>query len=229
MLYYKTKILIISAGTIGTAKLLLSSKENLPNLSMEVGKNISFNGSVKSIAMLPDWCPDADMYSSRSHPRLVSYHFANKEHIMVTAAKVLPVQFVSSARFDTPELGLPHWGEEYTGFIKKIRRRMIILAALGIEPTIASMTVSVNGHMNLHLNKNKASKDHYYHLLDVLNSIFEKSGCKRMRFNYIDRKGKKQPTPFYSSLHQLGSWRMYDHIGSGVVNVNGEVFYYPGM
>jgi len=229
LIYYKTKILILGAGTIGTAKLLLSSKENLPNLSKEVGKNISFNGSVKAIALLPDSYPDADMYSGRSHPGLVSYHFLKKEHLMLTAAKVLPIQLVSGARFDTSMLGYPAWGKDYIQLIKQFRHRMIILAALGIEPTKGSMTVNDIGKINLHLNVNKELENHYHRTYKMLETVFKKTGCTSMPFEYVNRKGKVSHSPFFTSSHQLGSCRMSTSKENGVINDAGEVFNYPGM
>ncbi len=229
IVYYKTRILILSAGTIGTAKLLLSSKENLPNLSNEVGRNITFNGSVKAIAKLPDDCPDADMYSGRSHPGLVSYHFLESEKIMVTAAKVLPVQLVSGARLDTSELGFPFWGKEYTDLLRKFRHRMIILAALGVEPVKASMSVNDIGKVNLYLNANKELRGHYDRILHILNAIFQKTGCEPVPFYFVSRNGRKCHVPFFTSSHQLGSCRMSDNIRRGVVDAFSEVFQYPGM
>lgn len=229
LVYYKTKVLVLGAGTIGTAKLLLASKKNLPGISNEVGKNISFNGSVKAIAKLPDSYPDGDMYSGRSHPGLVSYHFLKKKNLMVTAAKVQPVQLVSGARFDTTSLGFPAWGKEYLQLIKQFRHRMIILAALGVEPTKASLTLNDIGKLNLHLNVNDGLEDHYNNTYHVLSSIFKKTGCKPMPFEYVNRMGKVNHSPYFTSSHQLGSCRMSDSKKTGVVNKEGEVFGFPGM
>ena len=228
-IYYRTKILILGAGTVGTAKLLLASRANLPELSYELGKNISFNGSIKAIAKLPDTYPDGDMYSGRSHPGLVSYHFLKSEQVMITAAKVLPVQLVSGARFDAGQLGIEAWGGEYIELMRQFRHRMIILAALGIEPTKASMTLADNGKVNLHLNMNNDLKEHYDRKYNLLTSIFEKTGCISIPFQYINRKGKENHSPYFTSCHQLGSCRMANSKKDGVVNEYGEVFGYPGM
>ncbi|HXV86626.1 MAG TPA: GMC family oxidoreductase N-terminal domain-containing protein, partial [Gemmatimonadales bacterium] len=98
MLRYRTKILILAGGTVGTATLLLRSRVNLERLSDQVGSNIAFNGSVKAAGILPDWIPDGDMFAGRSHPGMISYEFLESHGLTISAAKPLPLQAVAAAR-----------------------------------------------------------------------------------------------------------------------------------
>ncbi|MBI3983145.1 MAG: GMC family oxidoreductase N-terminal domain-containing protein [Gemmatimonadetes bacterium] len=72
---YRARILVLAAGTVGTASLLLNSRALLPRLSDQIGRNIAFNGSVKAAGILPDGFADGDMFAGRSHPGMISYEF----------------------------------------------------------------------------------------------------------------------------------------------------------
>ena len=79
-------------AAIADLTLLLNSRWYLSDLSDQLGRNIAFNGSVKTAAILPDWCPDGDMFTGRSHPGMVSYEFLETHGIMISAAKPLPLR-----------------------------------------------------------------------------------------------------------------------------------------
>ena len=106
---------------------------------------------------------------------------------------------------------------------------MIVLGALGIEPKTATLSYSGGEQYNLSLNVNKELKAHYDHNYKILTDIFDKTGCKTIPFHYVNRKGREQNLPFFSSCHQMGSCRMANQIQDGVVDENGEIFNYPGM
>src|SRR5437879_7187819 len=88
---YRSRILILGGGTIGTAKLLLASGDAMPFLGAHVGRNIAFNGSVKAAALLADDLPDGDMFTGRTHPGMISYQFLESHGITISAAKAMPL------------------------------------------------------------------------------------------------------------------------------------------
>jgi choline dehydrogenase-like flavoprotein len=95
---FKTKLLILGGGTIGTAKLLLGSQQELHHLSDQVGQNIAFNGAVKTAGLLPETFPENDLFVGRSHPGMMSYEFLESHGITISSAKPLPLQAIASAR-----------------------------------------------------------------------------------------------------------------------------------
>ena len=123
----KAKLIILGGGTIGTAKLLLNSKKNLHFLGDHVGKNIAFNGSVKAVGLLPDGMIEGDMFSGRSHPGMISYHFFDSLGITISSAKPLPITVVAAARLmlEGDKRNPSYWGEANVDLMKNFRRRMI--------------------------------------------------------------------------------------------------------
>ena len=138
---YDARVLILAGGTVGTARLLLASRRDLPFLSPHVGRNIAFNGGVKVAGLLPSHIPDGDMFTGRSHPGMISYHFLDSHGITVSTAKPLPLQAVASARLrlDGDPRQPDYWGEANVELMKKYRRRMIVLYALGLTPPTAAV------------------------------------------------------------------------------------------
>jgi enediyne biosynthesis protein E9 len=65
---YRSKIVILAGGAVGTAHLLLASRKHLQSLSAHVGQNIAFNGGVRTAGLLGEHLPDGDMYTGRSIP-----------------------------------------------------------------------------------------------------------------------------------------------------------------
>ncbi|MFQ5690252.1 MAG: GMC family oxidoreductase N-terminal domain-containing protein [Gemmatimonadota bacterium] len=63
---YRTRLLILAGGTVGTAKLLLASRGSLSGLSDAVGRRIAFNGGVKTAGLLgSEWTGTAGILPYR--------------------------------------------------------------------------------------------------------------------------------------------------------------------
>src|SRR5256712_4824409 len=123
-------------GPGGTGTPLLRSRTYLPLLSEHVGRNIAYNGSVKVAGLLPDGFPDADMFTGRTHPGMISYHFLQSHGITVHGVKAQPLMIVSAARI-RPEghrRVAGWWGEPNVQPRQPMRHRMIALAAFGLTP-----------------------------------------------------------------------------------------------
>ncbi len=227
---YETKILILAAGTVGTPKILLQSADKLPYLSKQVGRNITFNGSVKQVGILPDDCPDGDMYTGQSHPGIVSYEFLESHGLMLTAAKALPIQLLANARLSLGnDKGNKFWGKEHLKLMRDFRHRMIILVAFGNSPPSASLSLDRNRKLFLTVNNKRELKKYYRANKDFLLFMIKKLGCEPVKTQYINGKAQPVPEPFFMSAHQMGSCRMAADPESGVVDAHGEVFGYPGM
>ena len=223
-----TKVVILGGGTIGTAKLLLGSRENLPLLSSHAGKNIAFNGSVKAAGLLREGFIEGDMLSGRSHPGMISYHFFDSLLITVSSAKPLPLHLVSAARF-CPDGEGSYWGKANVELMKQYRRRMIILYALGLTPPAAKIIMDDKGMFHPVLNLNKNLRNYYRQTKELLNSIFLRNGCEVINTQAINHEGRIYEDIHFDTTHMIGSCRMAERKEYGVTDKFGEVFDYPGL
>lgn len=227
----RARIVILAAGTIGTAKLLLRSKRSLPFLSRHVGRNIAFNGGVNVAGILPDGFPDGDMFSGRTHPGVISYHFFESHGIAMFPVKPLPLQLVAAARicFDGEDREPAHWGAPHVELMQVYRRRMIILHALGLTPPAASLTLSPNGGLKLNLQLTDTLRSYNRLTEELLRSILLRNGCRLVRAEFLNPQGMPYDELHFFTAHQVGSCRMADSKEHGVVDASGEVFAYPGL
>lgn len=228
---FHTKLLVLAAGTIGTAKLLLRSGERLSSLSAEVGRNIGFNGSVKVAGMLPDHFPSGDMFSGRSHPGMMSYEFLESKGITVTAAKPLPLQAVVAARLrlDGDERTPDFWGQPHVELMKRYRHRMMVLAAFGMTPPLGTITMDDRGAFRLRLDLTDQLREYYRETKGLLHSILQRNKCDIVETKFVDHEGTPHRDLHFSTAHQVGSCRMGTTKSTGVCNMMGEVFGYPGL
>ena len=227
----QAKVVILGGGTIGTAKLLLRSREFLPLLSGHVGKNIAFNGSVKAAGLLPEGFIEGDMLSGRSHPGMISYQFFDSMGITISSAKPLPLHIVSAARlFLAGETRQPvYWGEANVDLMKLYRRRMIVLYALGLTPPCAEIRQLDGTTFEPVLNVDGNLRNYHKQTKALLQSIFLRNGCKVIDTRLVDHEGKAYDDLHFDTTHMVGSCRMADRKENGVVDAYGEVFDYPGL
>ena len=228
---YRSRILILGGGTIGTAKLLLASRDAMPFLGEHVGRNIAFNGSVKAAALLADDLPDGDMFTGRTHPGMISYEFLESHGITISAAKAMPLQLVAGIRLRVQgESRKPDWwGAANVDLMQKYRHRLIALYAMGLTPPAASLALGPDGEPVLDLKINRALAKYHERTEKLLHSILVRNGCRLVDVEFVDRTGASREQPGFSTAHQVGSCRMADSKSQGVVNAAGEVFDYPGL
>src|SRR5712692_4096960 len=144
---FVARVVILGGGTVGTARLLGRSRPHLPLLSAHLGRNIAYNGSVKVAGLLPDSFPDADMFTGRTHPGMISYHFLQSHGITVHGVKAQPLMIVSAARMklEGHRRVSGWWGEPNVELMQQMRHRMIVLAAFGLTPPGATLDVAEDG------------------------------------------------------------------------------------
>lgn len=225
------KIVVLGGGTVGTARLLLASRANLPRLSDEVGRHLAFNGSVKVAGLLPPSFPDGDMFAGRSHPGMISYQFLESDGITISAGKPLPLQAVAAARLslDGDPRRPAYWGEANVELMKQYRHRMIVLASFGLTPPGAQIELAPNGGLSLGLQVTPALKQYVERVQHILRSILLENSCQLVETEFVDHAGGAYEGIHFSTAHQVGSCRMADDAGHGVVDRDGEVFGYPGV
>jgi enediyne biosynthesis protein E9 len=222
---YRARIVILGGGTIGTARLLLASRQTMPFLGAHVGRNIAFNGSVKAAALLADDLPDGDMFTGRTHPGMISYQFLESHGITVSAAKAMPLQLLAGTRLHLEGW----WGAAHVELMKHYRRRLMALYAMGLTPPCARVVLGPGGSAALQLEPTRALQAYHNRVRGVLQSILVRNGCRIVEVDCVDRGGAPREGLFFSTAHQVGSCRMADTKDHGVVDRTGQVFDYPGL
>ncbi|HET7295558.1 MAG TPA: GMC family oxidoreductase, partial [Gemmatimonadales bacterium] len=214
----------------GTAGLLAASRPHLPGLSEHVGRNIAYNGSVKVAALLPEGMPDADMFTGRTHPGMVSYHFLGSHGITVHAVKALPLMLVSAAhlRLRGDSRAPDFWGAANVDLMRRLRHRMIILDAFGLTPPGGALE-SVGGDTRVSLSLTPRLRGYHAETKRVLESILVRNGCRLVDTDFLDADFVPRAEIAFTTAHQVGSCRMADSKDHGVVDASGEVFGYPGL
>src|SRR5437867_75337 len=226
---FVARVVILGGGTVGSAKLLLASRPYLPSLSEHVGRHIAYNGSVKVAALLPPDVPDADMFTGRTHPGMVSYQFLGSHGITVHAVKAMPLMLVSAAHLrlrDEPQAAF--WGAPNVELMKQLRHRMIILDAFGLTPPGAALQVRA-GDARVALPITAQLRVHHAETKRILESIPARNGCRLVETDFLDKSFMPRQGIQFSTAHQVGSCRMADAKEHGVVDASGAVFDYPGL
>ena len=227
----RTKLLILGGGTVGTARLLLNSRDGLHKLSRQTGKNVSTNGSVKTAGLIPDDFPDADMVRGRSHPGMISYQFLESHGITVSSNKPLPLYVVAAARLvaEGEKRKPDYWGEANLELMRKYRRRMVAIYALGLTPPNAEIRLEADGTVKPHLNLDDEVREYCRSTRGLIDSIFARNGGTVLQPSFVDRNGQPHGDLYLSTGHMVGSARMAASKKTGVANGRGEVFDYPGL
>jgi len=228
---FVARVVVLGAGTVGSASLLLRSRAQLSFLSEHVGRNIAYNGSVKVAGLLPDSFPDADMFTGRTHPGMISYEFLESHGITVHGVKALPLMLVSAARMRLEGDGREPawWGDPNLELMRQMRRRMIVLAAFGLTPPGATLDVSETGEARVSLPLSSGLERYHADTTRLLESILVRNGCRLVRTEFLDKSLAPEAGVHFSTAHQVGSCRMADAKSGGVVDGNGAVFGCPGL
>lgn len=228
---FRTKILVLGGGTVGTAKLLLRSRRALGHLSDQVGRNVAFNGSVKTAALLPDDLPPGDLFTGRTHAGMISYEFMESRGLSIAAGKPLPLQLVAAARITLEGEGRSpaHWGRPHVELMSNIRQRLVVLLGLGLTPPAGEIRYRGGDSFDLELDLTDALRDYYRDTKELLDSILRRNGCRMIKADFLNPEGAPRKDLHFSTAHQLGSCRMADGPERGVVDRSGEVFGHPGI
>lgn len=228
---FRTKLLILASGTVGTAKLLLQSRRFFRHLSRQTGRNIAFNGGVKVAGLLPDGFPEGDMFTGRSHPGMISYEFLESRGVTISAAKPMPLQVLASVRLRLDGDGPRplHWGRDHVELMKQYRRRMMVLVAFGMTPPGGEIRHLHGDSFSLDLDVDDSLRTYYEETKELLNGILSRNGCRLVYAEFVDHEGRPYDDIHFSTSHQVGSCRMADDARRGTCNADGEIFGNPGL
>ena len=226
---FEAKLVVLAAGTVGSARILLQSRRHLPLLSDLVGRNIAFNGSIKVAGLMPETWPAGDLYTGRSHAGMISYQFLESHGITVFAMKPLPLQVAASARLTlegTPSSS--YWGESNVRLMRQFRHRAMVLVALGMSPPVGRLELD-GDDVRAEVDLSDELRQYHEDIRDLLHSLFRRSRCQVIETAFVGRDGMPSRDHHFSTAHQVGSCRMGESKSRGVVDMAGAVFDYPGL
>ncbi|MBI3983144.1 MAG: hypothetical protein HY337_09540 [Gemmatimonadetes bacterium] len=113
--------------------------------------------------------------------------------------------------------------------MRQFRHRMMVLVSFGMTPPLGRLSADGNGGLRLHLNVEADLREYYRETKRLLQSILSRNGCRLVETHFVNGEGAPHADLHFSTAHQVGSCRMAETKSRGVVNVNGEVFDYPGL
>jgi choline dehydrogenase-like flavoprotein len=230
-LLIRAKLVILGGGAVGTARLLLNSRKSLPRLSDQLGKNVAVNGTVKALGLLPPDFPEGDMFTGRSHPGVISYQFLKSMGITISTAKPLPVDVISSAHIvlEGEQRKPSWWGQPHVEFMKQLRRRAIVIYALGLTGTTGELRLSRSGQVRPAFTLDEEFRAYYKRTTGLLHSILKRNGARVAHPRFINGEGNEYDDLHVMTAHMTGSCRMAESERNGVVDAQGEVFGHPGL
>lgn len=226
---YRAPLVILGGGTVGTAALLLASRPQLRHLSRATGRHIAFNGGARVAALLPDGCPDGDLYRGQSHPGMISYEFLDSHGLTISAVKPLPLQVIASARLTRAGHEDEWWGDAHVELMRRLRTRGIILVTLGLTPPGGRLRLGDDGRPRLSLSRHPALAAHRRAANALVRDILIRNRCEILATRFVDHTGTPHRDAHVASAHQVGSARMADDPAQGVCDRWGEVHGHPGL
>jgi cholesterol oxidase len=110
-----------------------------------------------------------------------------------------------------------------------MRRRMIVLLALGMTPPLGRLVHRGAGRLEVELPMSEDLRRYHDDTLELLHSIMRRNGCRVVDAELVHGDGQPYHDVGFSSAHHVGSCRMADTRSRGVVDPGGEVFGHPGL
>jgi choline dehydrogenase-like flavoprotein len=224
-------IVVLGAGTVGTAGILMRSRDELRNLSRHVGHHIAMNGSIKMLGMIADDLPDGDNYTGRSHPGLITYDFLDTHDLTLAAGKTMPMLAATFGHFTIEGRAQPHeyWGEQHADFMRRFRHRALPLYTIGLTPPTTSLKGTSPTGMVPSTDLTNEVRTHFQRAEALMHDIYRRSNFEIVRIASIDMSGSEISGMETHSTHMMGSARMATSRDRGVCDQWGEVFGHPGL
>ena len=228
-LVVRAKTVVLGAGVVGSAAVLLRSRKNLPHLSAQVGRNVASNGMVQAIGLIPESAPHIDMYAGRSHSGVVCYDYLETENITISSCNALPLYMYSGARITEDRNDAPYWGPHHLALVKRIKAHGLVLYSLGMFPGIGSIRIDTDGSPIVDQGDLAVYDAYQDRVKTVLHDLYRRMKCTPLRVTPLDGEGRPYKRSHVNTTHMTGSCRMADSDRHGVCNSRGEVFHYPGI
>lgn len=226
---------VVAGGAIGTSGLLMRSRPFLPLLSPQLGRNLSGNGDLALMALLPEDASLPGHGLSSQHQGVamdtVCYEFLESHGFVIITQHELSLATVANG--DPTRLW---WGLQKKHLMRSYGETLVGLAVLGVDGSPGVVYPSPPGDETRFTPAfGVASID--FRIDPVTRRLFD--DARRIVGDLVRRMGGTlidltlNPSPTYDETaffaHPLGTARMGDTPQSGVVDADGEVHGYPGL
>ncbi len=219
----ETPRVIMGAGALETAAILLRSKATLPDLHPMVGKNLNNNGDVALVFLLPEDFPDAYLYMGRNNAGVITYAFWEDHRITIHAGAGPPALFAAldCTMDDGGKPDVP-MGLEFKHFMRdNYPHRLISSLAIGLVDGNGQVTVDSNGLLQFALPMDEQMTAYLQRVSTIGRQIAEANGARLMR--------TAAPSFEHGDAHPLGTCRMGDDQDLSPCDSSGELRSNPGI
>lgn len=226
---------IVAGGAIGSAGLLLRSRQDLPDLSSQLGRNLSGNGDLALLATLPRSRRLPGRGKVRQHQGVamdtVCYEWLHSHGFVIITQHQLSLATVPNG---AP--GGSWWGLEKKRQMLRYGDQMLGLAVIGVDGSPGTVQAGpTGGEVQLTPAFGVSAID--YPIDPETRTLYDEARrivgdlVRRMGGTLLDLTLNPSPTHPETafSAHPLGTARMSDTPDLGVVNADGEVHGYPGL
>jgi choline dehydrogenase-like flavoprotein len=227
---------VIAGGTIGSAGLLLRSRQFLPELSGEVGRHLSGNGDLALMAILPP----SRRLPGRGRVRQyqgVAMDTVCFEFLESHGFSIITQHQLSLATLVNSPPGGEWWGLEKKKAMRRYGDRMLGLAVIGVDGSPGRVDASSATGDEVALTPAFGVSNIDFPFDGETRRLFD--DARRIVGDLVRRMGGQlldltfNPSPSYPetafSAHPLGTARMSDTPETGVVNADCEVHGHPGL
>jgi choline dehydrogenase-like flavoprotein len=219
---------IVGCGGIHTPALLLRSRQNLPNLSAQLGENFNNNGEHTFVGILPPEFDDLSQYrcyKGMDNAGLMTFHWYDSEGFTIHPGGGFEPS-VFAADFSAPNhpvLPSRPFGMEFKRFVETVYpHRVIGFSVLGIADGHRAVVTKPDGTVDL-ADRDRTAFDTY---LDRVEGVIADIG-RRTGVTLIPTTPRKLAGT--TSAHLLSACRMAESAQDGVVDPDGQVFGYENL
>ena len=215
-------LVVMGAGALETAAILLRSKEHLADLHPQVGKNLNNNGDVAMVFQLPDSFPDAHLYMGRNNAGMITYAFWDEHRITIHAGAGPPALFAALdvvKEHGKPDVAL---GIDFKHFMRdNYPHRLISSLAIGLVDGEGEVKVDGSGVLQFSLPPTEKLKKYIDRVAGVGRQMAEANGATLMR--------TADHTFEHGDAHPLGTCRIGDDAEKAPCTPDGELRSHPGI
>ncbi len=212
-------VVILAAGAIGSAAILLRSKQYLSQLSPQVGQNFNNNGDLIVGFELPDGWPPFYSYKGRTNAGVMTYAFWDEYRITIHTGSVPPAIF-SGLNIHRP--GEHAWGPGFKQWTKEIYfSKLIMCVVIGLVTGEGYVYLN-NDYPLVHFSPTTPSFTDYVNKVVAVGSSIAKANNAMLL--QTRTHGYE-----YTANHMLGTVRIGDDPALSPADPYGQVRGYPGL
>jgi choline dehydrogenase-like flavoprotein len=210
-------MLVLAAGALESPCILLRSKNYLPGLHPQIGKNFNQNGDVALVFLLPESFPKAYIYMGRNNAGVITYAFWKDFKVTIHAGAGPPALFAAldAVREGGKKPDVP-FGIDFKHFLKQnYPDRLISTLAIGLVDGDGEVSVDSNGMLQFEVPMNETMTAYINKVAGVGRQIAEANGAELIH--------TADETFEHGDAHPLSTIRMGDNADRAPCEPTGEL------